>query len=360
MAFMKVYTNRLRKGMVIKNDVYARSGAIIVPENTVVTKEVHDILTRHFIEYVIVETEPDTKTDSIENKAEHETNRISEQQMQEFKESFHVAEDTLSQSLKDIAYHDKEIDMQSLLDMINSLLEKADGGVNLCALLMKMRESTESLYAHSINVSLFGQVLATWAGFTEEEIELVSMTGLLHDIGIMEYQQNGIKELKFHDVMDKKSCEKHVILGYNMIKEKNLDFRVKQAILTHHERSDGSGFPLAVPSGKINNISRVIAIADTYDILTMEEPGCEALSPFDVLKLMENSAYNKLDSRLLMIFIERMAQTFIQHEVLLNNGQKGKIVLINKFDIARPLVQIGSSFVDLSARKELKVQKVLD
>jgi len=54
MAYFRVRTDRLRKGMVIKNDVYARTGAVLVPIDTPVTKEVVAILTKHFIEYVMV------------------------------------------------------------------------------------------------------------------------------------------------------------------------------------------------------------------------------------------------------------------------------------------------------------------
>lgn len=53
MACFRVHTDRLRKGMVIKNDVYSRTGAILVPVNTPVTKDVLSILTKHFIDYVI-------------------------------------------------------------------------------------------------------------------------------------------------------------------------------------------------------------------------------------------------------------------------------------------------------------------
>ena len=91
----------------------------------------------------------------------------------------------------------------------------------------------------------------------------------------------------------------------------------------------------------------------------MEEDGKEALSPFETLKYLQDKAYGKFDSRLLMTFIERIAQTFIQYDVLLSNGQQGKIVMINKFDLTRPLVQVGSAFINLAMRKDITIKKVL-
>ena len=55
MAQLRVPTNRLRKNMIIKNDVYTRAGVIIIPAGTEVTKDVVAMLTKHFIDDVIIE-----------------------------------------------------------------------------------------------------------------------------------------------------------------------------------------------------------------------------------------------------------------------------------------------------------------
>ena len=69
---------------------------------------------------------------------------------------------------------------------------------------------------------------------------------------------------------------------------------------------------------------------------------------------------NKYDPSALLIFTSRLAQTFIQCRVRLNNGQEGKIVLFNKYSILRPLIQVGSGFVDLALRKDLNIVELLD
>ena len=157
-----------------------------------------------------------------------------------------------------------------------------------------------------------------------------------------------------------KRQDKHTIHGYNLIKDKDIDIRIKQAVLTHHERLDQSGFPLQVPSKNINSISRIIAIADVYDTLIMKETGTEALSPFLALKELEENGYHKFDSQMLMTFLSRVTYNFIQHTVLLSNGERAQIVLINKYNLTRPLVQIGSTFLDLAARTDLHIKELLD
>ena len=63
---------------------------------------------------------------------------------------------------------------------------------------------------------------------------------------------------------------------------------------------------------------------------------------------------------MLMTFIARITNNFIRHNVRLSNGLVGHIVLINKFNLTRPLIQVGNSFIDLSARKDISIVEILD
>lgn len=360
MAQLRIHTDRLRKGMVIKSNVYSNSGAVLIPENTPVTKDVMSLLARHFIDYVIVDYQAEGASVPTASPVPGEAPRISEKQLSEFKESFQVAEDTLSENLREIAEKNNDIDVPVLLDMLNQVVEKSESDINLCDMLFHMKKNAVNLYTHSINVALFAQILAKWMNFEPQDIELVVIAALLHDIGILKYSQEELKNFHFKDELNKGRFEKHAAYGYNMIKDKALDIRIKQAVLTHHERLDGSGFPLQISIQNINRFSRIIAIADVYDTLTMKEDGAEALSPFLALKELEENGHRRFDSQMLMTFLSRITNNFIQHNVLLSNGARGQIVLINKYNLSRPLVQVGSSFLDLAVRNDIFIKELLD
>lgn len=361
MACFRVHTDRLRKGMIIKSAVYARTGAVLVPVDTPVTKEVVDLLTRHFIDYVMVDYQA-TVSSPADIPSPESVPKVKEQQMEEFKGNFKIAETALSENLKDIVTKEEDLDVPLLLDMLNNIVEKSENEVNLCNMLFKMKSNAEGLYTHSINVAIWGQILAKWMDFRPKDIELVGITGLLHDIGLL--AMTGGAELPagftFHDELNGGKYGKHTIEGYNLLKEKSIDLKIKQAVLTHHERQDGSGFPLKIKLQNINSISRVIAIADTYDSLTMREPGVEERSPFWILKHLEDTGYQKFDSDMLMTFISHITNNFIRHNVRLSNGSIGQIVLINKYNLTRPLVQVDSNFIDLAVRKDLTIKEILD
>lgn len=360
MSHLRIHTNHLRKDMVIVNNVHSRTGAILVPEGTPVTKDVVALLTRHFIEYVIVDYQTDGYPPPVAQPSPWDTPHIDEKQFEEFKESFQIAEETLSQTLREIVEKNNDIDVPGLLNMLNQIVEKSENDMNLCDMLLHMKKNVETLYTHSINVALYAQILAKWMNFSPWDIEPVIISALLHDIGILKFPEEDLKNFTFKQELKKGRYEKHTIYGYNLIKDKDIDIRIKQAILTHHERFDKSGFPLQVSSKNINPISRIIAIADVYDTLIMKETGEESLSPFIALREMEKNDYHKLDSQMLMTFLSKVVYSFIQHTVLLSNGEHAQIILINKYNLSRPLVQVGSSFVDLNIRTDLQIVELLD
>lgn len=271
MAYLKVSVNFLRKGMVIVKDVYTKAGPPLVVAGTPVTKEVINLLTKHFVDTVMVEYVSDTS--NLYSARQGIDSKVTEKEFKKFQEEFYVAEENIAQNLRAVVEGNKDIQVRVLLDNLNAIIERADGEANLITMLMRMKTASAGLYQHSMNVALFGQILAKWLQCSKEEIELIAIAGLLHDIGFVNLPKEKMKFFTFQDDLEVSDRGKHAIDGYNIIKNQNIDSRIKQAVLMHHEGLDGSGFPLQVSHFDINQISRIIAIADTYDILTMKEEG---------------------------------------------------------------------------------------
>ena len=356
MALIRMKTHHLKKGMLIKADVYNRIGVILVPANTPVTSEVFELLTKHFIEEVVIEYEPEPAPVTSFSSGRR---RINEKKLQEATMIYKVAEDTLAQNLKDIVQKDKEVDIPALLGLLQSVIDKADEELSVFDILHHMQKDSDTLYAHSINVSLYAQLLARWVDLDKEEIELVSLAGLLHDMGHMQYPESEDSPFTLHDGMDKTCHEQHPTLAYRILQNKDIDHRIKQAVLTHHERFDQTGFPLGVSFLNINQITRVLAIADCYVTLITEENGHPGMIPFEAMKYLQETDYKKFDYKFLTTFIEHVSLNYVQHEVLLTDGRIGTILMINKNDLTRPLVQIGNLFVDLTKQKDLAIEKIL-
>jgi len=117
MALIRTKTHKLKKGMLIKEDVHNRSGVVLVPENTEVTIEVFELLTKHFIDEVVIDykAEPAPITDLTVRRRQ-----LTPKRRQEFAKSYQIAEKTLSHNLKDIVLKDKEVDIPALLGLLQT------------------------------------------------------------------------------------------------------------------------------------------------------------------------------------------------------------------------------------------------
>jgi len=360
-----VLIEELEEGMLITQDVYTGRGVILVPGNTRVTIEVLNLLARYSIMEVIVGEEVQEQEFSADDlkvlddalgMLDYLEKR--ERKQDTFEDTFHVAEEDLEIGIN-VLLRKEEIDIYQFLDIVANVAAKADNDVNLCHMLYKMNRGERSIYAHSINVSMYAQLLAKWLDLPADEVELAGIAGLLHDVGLLICQQEGEKNITLHGEYENKCGFNHMVYGYNLLKDLDVDIRLKQAVVTHHERMDLSGFPNQLSYKSLNYISRILALADAYDTLTMQEEGYEAMQPLKALNYMFDNCYIKFDTEMLLCFIEHIVQNFIQYEVLLSNGQRGKIVMPNKKEPARPLIMTANGeVVDLSARKDITITEM--
>ncbi|WEG13454.1 HD-GYP domain-containing protein [Pullulanibacillus sp. KACC 23026] len=123
---------------------------------------------------------------------------------------------------------------------------------------------------HSENVARLSVMIAKELGLPDKECNQIKLGAHLHDIGkigIPEHILNNPSKLTEEDY---EIIKTHPILGYNFIKELKVFEKqgVFDAILYHHEREDGTGYPEGLTSGEIPQIAKIIAVADSFDAMT--------------------------------------------------------------------------------------------
>lgn len=341
-----------KNGMILDKDVFLDNGVVLIPQGTEINNEAKSLLAKHKIPMVDVEYQ-DVSIPAEEVKGKNTLH------FKEFREKFEVAKDDISNRIQDVIFKNKEVDVHGLIHSLNMIINQSSNSMDLCDMLYYMKETAKGIYVHSISVALTGQLLAGWLNLGQEEKELIGLCGLLHDIGKLKLPIQILNRSESLTGIERERYEKHPVYGYNLIKEKNVDFQVQQAVLTHHERLDGSGYPLKLTAGKITSFSRLLAIADTYDRMISRQPEREAMCPFDVVHEFEVNGFNKYDTNYLMVFLSNILNNFVHFKVLLSNGQTGEIIFINKSNLSRPIVQVGDAFLDLSRNTDVRIAKIL-
>jgi putative nucleotidyltransferase with HDIG domain len=226
-------------------------------------------------------------------------------------------------------------------------------------MLHNMRGYDDVTYHHSLSVAIICNIFGKWLGFSKEDTEVLTLAGLLHDTGKLMMPDTIIKKPERLSVTEYEMIKTHPFQGYNLLKKEDIDERIKNAALMHHERCDSSGYPSHLASAEIDDFAKIVAIADVYDAMTSSRLYRGPLCPFDVVHIFESEGLRKFEPKYLLPFLSRIVNTYMNNDVLLNNGETGTIVMINKLLLAKPVVKTATGFIDLSTEPELYITKIL-
>lgn len=155
---------------------------------------------------------------------------------------------------------------------------------------------------HSESVSNTSELLGRAIGLEDTELEHLKLSGLLHDIGSM-----GAKKSTFGDVTDMdeysaREMKRHPEVGYQILRSVNRMVPIAEYVLHHHERWDGKGYPLGLKGVEIPIQSRIISLADSYDMLRR----FEGRSEDEALKRIRENSGTRFDPDLVEIFLKQL------------------------------------------------------
>lgn len=139
--------------------------------------------------------------------------------------------------------------------------------------LLELKEYDDYTYTHSINVCLIAILFAKKLSYNPKGLKVIGVAALLHDIGklmvpIDILQKPGPLTSDEFDIV-----KKHPVFGYELIKsESGFGSLIQKAVLLHHEKYSGNGYPLGLRGERISQIAQIISLADVFDAITSEHP----------------------------------------------------------------------------------------
>jgi HD-GYP domain-containing protein (c-di-GMP phosphodiesterase class II) len=150
--------------------------------------------------------------------------------------------------------------------------------------------------AHNLRVARLCVHIGRQMSMTASELRLLARAGLLHDIGKL-----GIPDevLGKHSPLDESEwmlMKAHPEIGLALLDRAGQSSREVLAVLYHHERLDGSGYPYGLKAEAIPIEARIVAVADTYDALTSDRPYRKAASHVEAKRVMREEAGVRLDA----------------------------------------------------------------
>lgn len=232
------------------------------------------------------------------------------------------------------------VNKEELLSKTISLVNPKQTTLDVFDMLHNMRQVNDSTYAHSLNVAIISRIIGKWLHFSNEELDTLTLAGLLHDIGKTKIPDEVLnKDGKLTDE-EFQMIRNHPKYGYDILKSQPLNSHIKKAALMHHERCDGSGYPMGLTMEEIDDYALIIAIADVYDAMTAARSYRAPLCPFEVIAEFEKDGLQKYKPKYILTFLENIANAYQNNRVMLSDGTSARIVLLNHRRLSKPLVQL--------------------
>ena len=181
--------------------------------------------------------------------------------------------------------------------------------VGVLGALMKTLDLRDEMTArHCASVARYSRAIAKAAGMSQTDQELVHIAGLMHDIGKFILPDHILKANVPLTDDDWNLIRMHPQQGANVVSSLEGYGPVAKIVLAHHERIDGKGYPRGLKGDDIPEMSRIISVADTYDVMTARDSYKDPVSSFEAIQELRRVSGSQLDERFVKVFVEEVME----------------------------------------------------
>ena len=162
-------------------------------------------------------------------------------------------------------------------------------------------------YAHAHRVAEYAKRLAVRVGLCMEDVLQISMGGMLHDVGKLALSDrifSNKSAVLTDDLMQE--VHNHPLIGAALVGKIACGRSISDAVLFHHERIDGSGYPFGLKGDEIPLSARIVSIADCFDAITTDRPYQRRKSCKAAIALLKKGAGASFDPDLIPLFIDEI------------------------------------------------------
>ena len=343
---------QLSEGNILAKDIYTNDFKVLLSEGTVIKEEYIKKLHDFDIKEVYIR-EQKNFNNVIIGIIKEETERKLKENVRDVME-------------KHTYRHSEDLKIISAVadEVINNILQEEE----VIERVYDIKERSADIYEHSITTCTISIIIAIKMNLSKEVIHDIGVASLLHDIGlrylIIEYNNQGMDSLSINDQIEYK---KHPVYGYTALKDENwLSELSKNIILYHHERIDGSGFPLRIDEIRLEY--EIVGISDYFDEKICGL-GCEREKTHEVISELKQMKGKVFSKDLVEKFINFIAMYPVGSIVKTNEGEIAIVVSQNNHHPDRPVIQVVKDVngkmlkkgrrVDLTSITHIYIEKVI-
>jgi HD-GYP domain-containing protein (c-di-GMP phosphodiesterase class II) len=173
-------------------------------------------------------------------------------------------------------------------------------------LIEVMEDVIEDLHGHVHRVADLAVNLGMGVGLGDDDLDRLALAGVLHDVGKIHLDPGILGKPGPLDEEERELMRRHPELGFAMTRNR-MDPKVAEAILYHHERYDGGGYPFGLAGDAIPVLSRIVLVADAFDAMTSVRAYQPALPVEFAVNEIRSHAGSQFDPLVVEVFLELAA-----------------------------------------------------
>lgn len=230
--------------------------------------------------------------------------------------------------------------IKDLSNVFDQMMKDLNSSNRLLDLLCDMQTPGNAMFEHSINTCLYSISMGKQLKMKENELHLLGMGALFHDIGKLILQQEPSPSTS----QENSEFRKHPEIGFEMLRRQDMHLLTAHCAYQHHENVDGTGFPRGLKGNQIHIFAKIISVAEAFDHLVMKK----SLLPHEAMEIILARCYTRFDPEVVEAFKNSIAIYPVGLTVILNTGETGVVVGNNAEFPQRPKVRI---FKDKNGQK---------
>ena len=340
----------LSPGVVLADAVLSPSGKILLGKDVVLTSRHLSLLSTWDVQSVFIQYSEDTPPeDKPSENIPVSTSGFSSKKYQQFIQEYDSIVGNITQAF-DFILKRSIIPLPHLKDTAGKIHTSiADNGLAVINYLLIKNEYNVLNFTtrHSVMVAFFAGIIARSLKWSDDEINAVALTGLLHDVGNLSSGKNSDSRIHAH------IAESAVLLK----KITGVPNEVILGVVQHRECIDGSGFPIGVTGQKIHPYAKIIAVADIFH---NQAYATESTNPFQVMNVLANEMFGKLDATICHTFISQVRDSLLNSKILLSDGQEAEVIFFHPNGSCLPVVRtLDGQIIDIAQRGHSAVSRIV-
>lgn len=262
-----------------------------------------------------------------------------------------------------------KLDFKQVKDDVNALIQEIFNNQQAFLNLSVVKNTNQYTYQHSVDVSALGVLVGKAMNLHYTEVALLGFGGLMHDIGLAAIPQEILEKTGKLTDAEREVVKQHPLSGYNHIVKQDVDPKVSQVVLQHHEWINGNGYPSKTAGASIMTVSKIIAICDVYSALVSNDRYRSPFPPYKAVQMIMGEAGSHFDMNIAKAFQQVMGLYPNGSIVKLADGTVARVIDQNPGALLYPIVQVikdkngkivtGVEIIDIKEKRDRFIKEVL-